>query len=311
MSRENDFTKEVRDDLAKRVGYRCSRCGADTIGPDDHPKPNAKKNKAIVTGEAGHIVDAVEGPNAARSDPSLTQEQRSSYDNGVWLCSSCHTLVDKNRRFTITELRAWKLRAEAEQDARLTGKAVSNAPAPLVQSINQSGNAQTAFIINNNGPRQRKLALAPDAVKGWFPKRPEGVGPVAVVTRAQDPETVTFALDIARTLCDVGINDAVVSLDFAINGDMAGLLFVKSKELVAGYSDQLAIDRLVILTPAQRGDERGTYVCDNFRRPVDNNMMQCLCGHALFMFARVLAYEGFKTVFTWGAGMNEVTVPGQ
>lgn len=51
----------------------------------------------------------------ARYDSSLTPEQRSSAENGIWLCQVHGKLVDNDEeRFPVDILRAWKALAEAE-----------------------------------------------------------------------------------------------------------------------------------------------------------------------------------------------------
>ncbi|WP_077000578.1 hypothetical protein [Variovorax sp. KK3] len=45
----------------------------------------------------------------------MTPEQRRSFDNGIWLCQSCASLIDKDAtRYPAALLRAWKMRREAE-----------------------------------------------------------------------------------------------------------------------------------------------------------------------------------------------------
>jgi hypothetical protein len=46
----------------------------------------------------------------------MTDAQRAHFDNGIWLCASCHTLIDKNggADFTIDELREWKKQHESQ-----------------------------------------------------------------------------------------------------------------------------------------------------------------------------------------------------
>ena len=89
MERDN-FLKSTTRILAERVGYRCSNpnCRAYTVGP------NEKENKSTSIGEAAHIcAAAVGGP---RYDESMTSVQRSDISNGLWLCSNCSDLIDKD-----------------------------------------------------------------------------------------------------------------------------------------------------------------------------------------------------------------------
>jgi hypothetical protein len=48
-----------------------------------------------------------------RYDPSLSQSERSSIENAIWLCSNCGRLVDRDEaRYTVQLLKEWKQRAE-------------------------------------------------------------------------------------------------------------------------------------------------------------------------------------------------------
>lgn len=117
MSNNRDnFTKGTMELLAKRVGYFCSNpnCKKPTVGA------NEQVDKATTIGEAAHITAASKG--GPRFDENLTQEQRRHYDNGIWLCSNCATLIDKDfGKFSIEVLKEWKSRAEDESRIRLSG----------------------------------------------------------------------------------------------------------------------------------------------------------------------------------------------
>lgn len=115
LSRDN-FTIKTVDILAKRVGYICSNpnCRKYTVGP------NTEKNKATIVGIAAHITAAsVGGP---RYDSALSIEQRKDIDNGIWLCTNCATLIDKDPlSFPIKILNEWKRFAENEMNKELRG----------------------------------------------------------------------------------------------------------------------------------------------------------------------------------------------
>jgi hypothetical protein len=111
MKGRDNFTAKTRRNLGERVGYRCScpTCRRLTIGPTkDISAP-------LLVAEAAHITAAAErGP---RFDDRLTPEERSAVANGIWLCATCHTMVDKDRtHFSDDLLRKWK--ADAEDLAR-------------------------------------------------------------------------------------------------------------------------------------------------------------------------------------------------
>lgn len=69
-------------------------------------------------GVAAHITAAAPGQGARRYDPTMSPEQRSEIDNGVWLCGSCSILVDRDEeRFTVQELH--RIKREHESSRRL------------------------------------------------------------------------------------------------------------------------------------------------------------------------------------------------
>ncbi len=84
----DDFSQKIKDDLAKRAGFRCSNpnCQKPTIG--------AQKGdgKSINIGVAAHIAAAA--PGGPRYDASMTSQERSSFENSIWLCANCSTLID-------------------------------------------------------------------------------------------------------------------------------------------------------------------------------------------------------------------------
>src|SRR5712691_10664061 len=108
MIERDDFPRPVKDQLAKRCGYLCSRptCRAPTVGPSD------KRVTGVASvGVAAHICAA--SPGGARYDPGLPAEERRSYLNGIWLCQTDAKLVDDDElRFTEELLIAWRDHAE-------------------------------------------------------------------------------------------------------------------------------------------------------------------------------------------------------
>lgn len=108
----HDFTKGVRDVLAHRAGYRCSKpdCRAPTAGPSWEGR-DARSS----VGVASHITAA--SPGGPRYDATLTAEERASVLNGIWLCQTHAKLIDDDvEAFPPDTLRAWK--EHAEEDAR-------------------------------------------------------------------------------------------------------------------------------------------------------------------------------------------------
>jgi hypothetical protein len=112
----DDFLLAVKEVLAKRVGFRCSNpeCRQLTAGPQEDP------TKAVNIGVAAHITAA--SPDGPRFDSSLTQEQRRSPENGIWLCQNHGKLVDNDAlKYSVILLREWKRIAE-----RMTERELAN-----------------------------------------------------------------------------------------------------------------------------------------------------------------------------------------
>ena len=106
MTKRGHFSKGVIETLMKRAGGLCSNpdCGRRTIGPSA-----AAPEKSDTVAVAAHIKGAQRG--SARYDPEQNDEERHGIDNGIWLCSFCATLIDKNPGvdFPIETLRTWKI----------------------------------------------------------------------------------------------------------------------------------------------------------------------------------------------------------
>ena len=113
----DDFYQSVRRSLAHRVGLLCSNpeCRAHTTGPQTDPV------KIVDVGVAAHITAA--SPGGPRFDPCLSDKERASVTNGIWLCQNCAKLIDSDVvRFSSSVLRGWKLAAEWDAKKRI-GKA--------------------------------------------------------------------------------------------------------------------------------------------------------------------------------------------
>lgn len=110
MKNRDNFQSKIVDALAKRASYICSNpeCKALTVCPSD-----TISDKYMYVGQAAHITAAA--PSGPRYDESLTVEERCSIENAIFLCSSCATMIDKNKGidFTTEVLRNWKLEHEA------------------------------------------------------------------------------------------------------------------------------------------------------------------------------------------------------
>ncbi len=128
MARD-EFSKQILDNLAKRVGVRCSNssCGKLTTGP------RAESHHIVNIGVGAHITAASAG--GPRFDASLTPESRRSPENGIWLCQNCAKLVDNDpARYPVKLLRDWKSRAEEAARAEVEGR-VAAQPIDLLADL--------------------------------------------------------------------------------------------------------------------------------------------------------------------------------
>ena len=74
---------------------------------------------------AAHICAA--SPGGARYDKSMTVLERKSIENGIWLCSNCSIDIDRDvNRYTISDLKIWKEKAEGAARVELGRKLPSS-----------------------------------------------------------------------------------------------------------------------------------------------------------------------------------------
>lgn len=106
MTSRDDFTKKTIRILAERAGQCCSNpdCNQNTSGPSDDGSSESTR-----LGKAAHITAAAKG--GPRYDKTLSQEQRSSPENGIWLCAECADKIDKREneaKYPAELLKYWK-----------------------------------------------------------------------------------------------------------------------------------------------------------------------------------------------------------
>lgn len=120
----DEFPVAVKDELSKRVGYLCSNpgCRQPTSGPKSSP------SGTVNIGVASHITAA--SPGGPRYDSKLSVGQRSSAENGIWLCQTCAKLIDSDKtQFGVEKLREWRSDAEAA-----AARALARRRAPATES---------------------------------------------------------------------------------------------------------------------------------------------------------------------------------
>lgn len=147
MPREN-FTLDIKRRLAQRAGYMCSICNILTVGPSDEASASVN-----LTGVAAHISAASSGPGARRYDVSLTSEQRSSIENGIWLCNKHADLIDGDEiRFTTENLKAIKKNHEEKVNLIHAGIDTNKGVITKIEASNFGPikNSVTLNFKNNN-----------------------------------------------------------------------------------------------------------------------------------------------------------------
>ena len=106
-SRRDNFSGSTIKLLHDKVNGLCSKpdCRILTRGP------NSKVGKITSIGQAAHITAAAKG--GPRYNASLSQAERKSYENGIWLCNNHARLIDSDKeKYPIELLKSWKLESE-------------------------------------------------------------------------------------------------------------------------------------------------------------------------------------------------------
>lgn len=106
MPRDN-FKESIKAALRDRVAHRCSNpeCRVPTAAP------GSGATGVIRGGDAAHITAAA--PKGPRYDEGISATERSSVENGIWLCVVCARKIDHNRdAYPVELLREWKTTAE-------------------------------------------------------------------------------------------------------------------------------------------------------------------------------------------------------
>jgi hypothetical protein len=111
--RKSEFDAQVRRRLADRAGHQCSICGTHTTGPSDDPTRVVNN-----VGVAAHVRGA--RPGSCRYDSAMSSDERSSIDNGIWLCQVCAKRIDNDAiTWSLPKLFAAKFAAEQRAKDRL------------------------------------------------------------------------------------------------------------------------------------------------------------------------------------------------
>jgi hypothetical protein len=103
MKTRDDFSQKTVLQIAKRAGWLCSfpPCRTPTVGA------TADGDGEINIGTAAHICAA--SPGGPRYDEKMTPAERSSAENGIWMCRDHGKAIDSDvNEFTVQRLHEWK-----------------------------------------------------------------------------------------------------------------------------------------------------------------------------------------------------------
>ena len=208
----DDFPKPVVNALAKRAAFICSNpdCRTSTVSPSEEDAA-----KFLYIGKAAHICAAAEG--GPRYDIAMSKEERKSASNGIFLCSNCAEMIDKNNGldFPIEQLKGWKDDHDKWVAANLNkrqGEPTASSSTFNVTSIGQQGGI-TAGVVHV-GPQRRQVD---DGIRRQLANiLPDKSRTITIVSVLGDGEAHSFATQIKEYLVgqgyDVnGVNQAVFS----------------------------------------------------------------------------------------------------
>lgn len=104
----DNFPPSIIRTLRERVNGLCSNpdCRRVTLGPQE-----SSKNKSVIIGQAAHISAA--SPGGPRYDGKMTEDERKSIENGIWLCDNCARKIDRDAdTYSVSLLKSWKIASE-------------------------------------------------------------------------------------------------------------------------------------------------------------------------------------------------------
>lgn len=157
MTRKNrdNFSQKTIRFLRDSVAHRCSN--PDCRVPTSASTSDHKINNI---GDAAHICAAASG--GPRYDPSMTSDERSSIENGIWLCKNCARKIDNDpTKYPVSLLKEWKRKAIGLALAELGQKQPSHNDIQnhLIQSLTgHTNNLITKAIPNTHKAHERYLS---------------------------------------------------------------------------------------------------------------------------------------------------------
>lgn len=109
-NKRDNFSRPVVRALRERVNNICSNpdCRKQTVEPQ-----KTTLDKINLTGTAAHICAASFG--GPRYDDNMSEAERKSIENGIWLCNHCARKIDiEQEAYSVELLKDWKKKAESK-----------------------------------------------------------------------------------------------------------------------------------------------------------------------------------------------------
>ncbi len=154
---KNNFTERTRTKLMFRAGHVCSNpeCRAPTSGAKE-----GEDEGVLNMGVAAHICAA--SPKGARFDPKMKPQQISALKNGVWLCTPCSIVIDRDEdAYPVSLLHQWRQDAESRSRSKLCKPALPDtAPQDLVATVLYGAPLRTGIaqaIANAHGGVEKAI----------------------------------------------------------------------------------------------------------------------------------------------------------
>ena len=207
--RDEFYAKTIRT-LAARVGYHCSNptCVRSTSGP------SLDEASTVNIGVGAHIAAADLG--GKRYDSRMSPAERSSGNNGIWLCQSCSKLIDSDEnRYTVALLHQWKRDAvQRTHDAIAGGRPLGAVRAPdsfdaADEEFLRGLCLPSADAVDAVGARLRAATL--QDIEAFRAERGRPARTIALTLRLEGSTTLQVTLESTALLTTLAEPVAVVA----------------------------------------------------------------------------------------------------
>jgi hypothetical protein len=210
ISVRDEFSAKTIRTLAARVGYHCSNptCVRSTSGPA------LDEAGTVNIGVGAHIAAADIG--GKRYDARMSSSERSSGNNGIWLCQNCSKLIDSDEdRYTVALLHQWKVDAiQRTRDAIASGR-----PLGAVKPSDSIDAADEAFLSGLDLPsadavdtvRTRLRAATQNDIGAFRAERGRPARTIVLTLRLEGNTTAQVTLESVGRLTTLAEPVAVIA----------------------------------------------------------------------------------------------------